>query len=513
MKYIIDKTKLPALTAIIILVVLIIHLLPYQYAFDDAFIHFRVARNFVENGKPYYNVGEAVKVSTSSGWSIFLAIIFKLVNLVKFEGYFPFIIRMINSFILLIGMYIYTRLLENLRGEHFSEFTSLMFQISYVAILLPSSIGLMETPFALLLTGIGIYLLAHERHLGFMLLGFAVYTRLELTILLILISALMLFQRQLQIKRFFLCVGLGLVPMLVYDMYFFRTIIPHSVIAKAIVYALHWVQPVVYIIFSSLPSIPVENSYVVPSLIGTVWISSIVVTVIAIIREWKRARSMWPMLFCLWGLLVLGGYIAGHTLIFPWYGPLYTLPLIIACFLCLDKIPNPSSNVIKGLLYIMFGVSIVSILSALYMGIRYPNSTDITKSNAKVKVYLAVGSILYREYPDANLLTSEIGGLGYAFKGKIFDAAGLASPDALKFHPMKIPEQRSSGTVGAIPPDYVKENMPDIIVSYDFFAEALLRSEVISQYNVVLIPSNNNYLRIYLRKDLPISENIAALAH
>ncbi len=33
----------------------------YQYGFDDAYIHFRVARNFVETGAPYFNPGEAVK--------------------------------------------------------------------------------------------------------------------------------------------------------------------------------------------------------------------------------------------------------------------------------------------------------------------------------------------------------------------------------------------------------------------------------------------------------------------
>jgi hypothetical protein len=143
-----------------------------------------------------------------------------------------------------------------------------------------------------------------------------------------------------------------------------------------------------------------------------------------------------------------------------------------------------------------------------------------------VKAYLNIGTILNDEYPNATLLTSEIGGLGYAFRGRILDAAGLASPGALDFHPMKVPEQRSSGNIGAIPPGYVKLNTPDLIVSYDYFAQALLKDEVIQQYNVILIPAflpedaknfenkailDNRYLRVYIRKDLPISERIHSL--
>ena len=44
-----------------------IHIQLQQYAFDDAYIHFRVARNFVEIGAPYYNASDMLKVSTSSG--------------------------------------------------------------------------------------------------------------------------------------------------------------------------------------------------------------------------------------------------------------------------------------------------------------------------------------------------------------------------------------------------------------------------------------------------------------
>lgn len=152
---------------------------------------------------------------------------------------------------------------------------------------------------------------------------------------------------------------------------------------------------------------------------------------------------------------------------------------------------------------------------------------SLFESGSRVKLYLKVGEILNEEYPNAKLLTSEIGGLGYTFKGEILDAAGLASPNALEFHPLKSPEQRASVDIGAIPPEYVRLTMPDIIVSYDTFAQALLDDVIVNQYHVITVPAylpddavfsksemiwGNKYLRVYIHHSLPVSKKICALA-
>jgi hypothetical protein len=79
-------------------------------------------------------------------------------------------------------------------------------------------------------------------------------------------------------------------------------------------------------------------------------------------------------------------------------------------------------------------------------------------------------------------MSSEVGGLGYGFKGKILDGAGLLSDGALKYHPMRVPEERPSGLVGAIPAGYVKEVKPDIIVSYDCFCGDFMKSSESADY-------------------------------
>jgi hypothetical protein len=92
-------------------------------------------------------------------------------------------------------------------------------------------------------------------------------------------------------------------------------------------------------------------------------------------------------------------------------------------------------------------------------------------------------------------MSSEIGGLGYTFEGRVIDGVGLISPQALEHHPMRVPEQRSYGFIGAIPAGFVEESSPELIVALDIFVEELLRSEVASSYAVIREP-------VYIDEDL-----------
>jgi hypothetical protein len=102
--------------------------------------------------------------------------------------------------------------------------------------------------------------------------------------------------------------------------------------------------------------------------------------------------------------------------------------------------------------------------------------------------YLSVGRSIYQECPTARLMSSEIGGLGEGFEGEILDAVGLATPSAIKYHPMRVPEERRSGDLGEIPTGFVSEMRPDVIVSYDVFAESLLKNPDRSLYTELVYP-------------------------
>jgi len=506
---------------------IVTHLRLNQYAFDDAFIHFRVARNLIENGHPFYNINEMVKVSTSSGWTVFLAILFGIARLFKIDNNYPMIVGITNAAISLCGMLVYTKVVEILLSRRLSLIEKILFQIPNLALLLPSSIGLMETPFALLVAGLGILLLVKSKPSGFALLGFAAYIRLELLVLVGLAVVLLLLQKQFRPWKIALYLALGVGPFLAYDLYFFHTIIPNAIVAKSIVFSIPGWVSAFYILVHSLPALPFHQA-LVSFCVGMAFLVIVLVTAfsVLVIGRPRRLTDTWPALFCLWSLFIMGGYILTHALEFPWYLPLYTIPLLVACFTGSLSDQAKRNMIFKSMIPVVFLVSVLSLASTYWGSTMNPDAFSWFGTNARVKVYLKTGAILNEEYPGARLLTSEIGGLGYTFKGEILDAAGLASPEALKYQPLTIPDQRATGDIGGIPPGYVRENMPEIIVTYDVFAKALLSDDVVRQYNVILIPAllpedaiysesktiwGSKYLYVYIRKDLPISKKISAL--
>jgi hypothetical protein len=507
-------------------IVFTLHINLYQYAYDDAYIHFRIARNFLDNGTPYFNEYEMVKVSTSSGWTILLAFILKASRILRFDHYFPLAVSIVNAMFTLGGMVVYAKIVEELQGNKLSLSSKIFFQIPFLALLMQASIGLMETSLALLMAGWGILFILRLKPSGFALLGLAAYVRIELSILLILITFLFFIENLYRYKQVLAYIAVGIIPLLIYDLYFFETVIPHAIIAKSTVFLISRLDTIRYILFYSLPAPSHTHNAILISFI--LFIGILTSTVIVSFRRQKEQKGISHILFLFWGLLTISGYVYGHALMFQWYIPLYTIPILIACFIGASSIKHLTVYLNKTLVFVLFLMSVIFFISTTYASTHNPGVFINFTSGARVRTYIKVGKILFEEYPYATLMTTEIGGLGYSFEGKILDAAGLASPDVLAYHPMDIPEQRDTGGIGAIPPGYVIEKMPSLIVSYDYFTQALLKDDMIHLYNMILIPAyipedaelsttgtiaGNKHLRIYIRKDLPISEKILALEH
>ena len=144
----------------------------------------------------------------------------------------------------------------------------------------------------------------------------------------------------------------------------------------------------------------------------------------------------------------------------------------------------------------------------------------------RVQRYLEVGKLLHELYPTARLMTSEIGGLGYAFGGEIVDGAGLITPAALEYHPMQVPEQRRNGRIGAIPAAFVYQQLPELVVSYEVFVQEFDVSDYQTAYTRIAIPAFSTYwqqqtglekvymsdeLYIYIRNDIANEDAIQAI--
>lgn len=514
-----------------LLFLLFLHIEFYEYAADDAFIHFRVARNFVETGYPYYNHDEPLKVSTSSGWVVLLSSILAFATKIGSAENLPFLVALFNAFTLTIILYLYTAILETVLQKDVSIVVGLLLQIPCIAILLPSSIELMETPLAILVVGVGIHYLLHKNTWGLMFLSFAVHIRPEMVVPLVLAILVTLKHKHYKLMELFLPVLIGLVPMIVYDFYYFNTIIPHSVIAKKVVYSFTHLDTIVSTVLGALPSVKRPNHIVFLYLMGVIprviFFCALITTTFAALINRKRMENLWPLFFGFSSLLTISGYVVGRAFIFDWYRPLYAFPAILALTIFTFSPAIATRRIARIAMALALLVSIISLAQYLYATAGNRSYASIFVTGARVKTYLVVARILNDNYPKATLLTSEIGGTGYTFRGKIYDAVGLASADAVSFHPMKIPLQRESGSIGAIPPEYVKAKNPDIIVSHDIFAKALQASEIIKQYNALRVPVylpedakyseskslwGSRYHNIYIKKGLPISQDLKLFA-
>ena len=520
-----NNRALSILKFILFGLILFVHLRLYVYAFDDAYIHFRVARNFVETGFPYYNVGEMLKVSTSSGWVVFLSVLFALAQRLGFEAGFPLVVGVINAVISCASVVVYGHLVEQIAQIKLSTHVKTLFGVGFIAILLPSSIGLMETPMAILLVGLGLGAVLQNRSQGFVFLASAVYFRLELILLVGGVFLWVMFSKRVSLWTASRDSLLGILPFILFDLIFYRTIYPHSVVAKSQIYSLSGAQTLFYVLFYSLPQtlLPTQWSFAYSVLIGFVMLSMLIIVLWAVFRVRIGQKRRWPIMFLLWGLGVMVLYAAGRVLIFDWYIPLYVVPLFVACFLYFVLADAPANRLMLFPLGLFAILSVMSIGTTLFAGIWNPSQYLYFESGSRVRNYLLVGKVLREAYPNADLMTSEIGGLGYAFTSSILDAVGLASVDALTYHPLSVPDERKNSIIGAIPPAYVVDVSPDIIVTYDTFAQALLRGEVLAQYTEVRVPAymvedrafarsellwENKYLRVFIHHSLSVDERV-----
>ena len=193
-------------------------------------------------------------------------------------------------------------------------------------------------------------------------------------------------------------------------------------------------------------------------------------------------------------ILIAIAYAAPRGFVFEWYVPLYMVPALwpLAALALRERKSEAGPIARRTLAAMALAVLVLPSwlpLPAVAEGAWInPALSPLFAQGARARQYIDVARGLARRYPRATLLSSEVGGLGEGFPGRIEDGFGLVSPAALRFHPMPVPAERSSGTLGAIPPAFVAQVRPGLIVSYDVLAEALARSPAVAGYVRTAMP-------------------------
>lgn len=518
------QTLLVPLGFILGLTIVSLQCLPF--AFDDAYIHFRIAENFARHGAPYFNTAEAVMATSSPVWTCVLA----LFALTSFS--LPTLTAFINAVFTGLGSLVWSALLEQIVTTKMSRATVWLMRLGYVGILLPSSVGLMETPLAMLLFGWGALLLLRSNPRAWSVIALAVFTRYELVIFAALAAVMHVTTTR---KYTFRSALLFLLPAVVvgsFLLFFFASPIPHTITAKRVVYSLSRPQVLTQVFYNLIPKLdhpvfglpmawPIEklisSALALIGMTGMFVLAGIVCCTLPFSAMLSDQRERWSVCIGATGALIGLAYVVQHVFLHEWYTPLFACPILF--FACVVSRRNALAWTAAVTLSLLPLATIVE-YSLAAMG--QPSILRAAIPGARVQRYMEVGRLLYTLFPEARLMASEIGGLGISFQGTILDGVGLITPTALPYHP--IPGAESG--IGGIPSGFIREMKPELIVSYPVFLRDTENTDATQDYVQLSIPAfSNRYrkllgakslwgcetLRIYIRHDHADSVRVGIL--
>lgn len=352
-------------------------------------------------------------------------------------------------------------------------------------LLLPSSIGQMETPLAIALLLGAMRSTLGKRISVLPLLACAASTRLELIPLFAVVFIFALSARWPR-RPLALAAAIILSASLWVHMQF-GSLLPNSMHAKSIGYGYTRME-----VFQQLFAIRFLERPLTLSLL--IFFACIVAQIRYIAPHQKtRYATGFPIVMGALGVIVMGEYVTRKVPIFEWYIPLFLVPILIS--LLLYSRPKAANSWMTGITECARVVSVALLLIVpLWKGCMLvragwqPTPLAIAQEDrqdsARVREYLAVGSVLQASCPSGTLMTAEIGALGWSFHGHIEDAFGIASPRAIAFQPLT-----SGAPVGGIPAAYALEATPDMIVSYSSLdAEVHSNQRLNTDYSLIALP-------------------------
>ncbi len=432
---------------------------------DDAYIHLRIAEHLATHGQPYFNLGDPVMGSSSPAWTVVLAFLHRL------PGTWPVKLGVFESILVLGTVYQGLRVVNE--QTRIPRGVSALIGLGLVSILYRSALGWMETPLAVFLWLSALRCLLRRQAIWGLFLGLAVAVRPELVVVGTMMALYALSRQKFQALPAWGLILTGGLPFVLYDLLFFGTVIPAPVYAKRVVYDLTMSE-------SAMTASPIHRGHWALAWLACVTVSGAATLVLS------RRRNGDAL-----GEVITGGgtglfllYVVKQALVFRWYHPLFVVPWAMGVLLTARKGRVEFAVFAFALTALPYVREFTEDLSAMAHGDA--GGGHGFAANARVRKYLDVGERLRVENEDGVLLTSEIGGLGFAFGGTVMDAVGLVSPDAVSHHPMVVGVERASGGLGAIPTSYVEEVLPDFVVTLDVFGHHFLASSVADSYSCEL---------------------------
>jgi hypothetical protein len=432
------------------------------YPFDDAFIHLRLARNLAFSGQPYFNLGSPVMSGSSMLWMLWLAAGFRVL------GHPSITLAIVTECLVIAGLFVVSE--GFLASSERRSWLTLVGAFAVSALALPAAGGLMETPLAVTLLVGGLSAFRSQRFaLAGVLLGLSSATRFEMCVP--ALAALLLAPGWTNRLRFVAGAGSVALALAVLLERFYGLLLPHTMAAKAIVYQVR--RP------DLLRMGPQEFGTYTGTALAMILCLTTAVGVIRIVGRGLRlpeASQRTALVLGSFPLTLAAIYVWQVPLIFPWYWTLSLCTMaLFAGVTVVDTWTRKSAAIgvsvgaavaIAATLTLVAG-SLVSAGAAVSGNLE---ASPWLAENDRARTYLAIGQTLDHRCPRAVVAAPEIGALGWSFRGRILDGGGLASPEVLPFHPLRVPDERPAGGVGSIPGRAVAALQPDVLVSMELFA-------------------------------------------
>ncbi len=475
-----ETTLALALLAILLLVAAFGTPLPY----DDAYIHLKIARNFAEYGQPYFHLDTPVAGSTSLCW-IFVCALLSLFfhSLVSAVYIFELLLLLLNALV----WFQCFRLIFLKR-----KWLPIVAASVLVSGLLSTALGLMETPLLFLFLGLSLQASLEQKRRAFVWAVLAGFTRPEAFAfcLLLLLREAVLRKRQALQSLLFLIVSA--VPFVFFQYVFFGSLRSHTAKVKSVVYDIPFEELLSLFLKGSFQGLFPEGLLQIGSAIFIAILFLIILLLLVSPPKSFRidlaavVRS--PMLvLCGFSLLSLFAYFASGVLIASWYRPLVVVPPLLFLLFVLQGVSGSKRLLLLQLLFLFPVIATPPLFLLSQLGAQaefYPEYA----SRMRVVSFRKVAEALNKTLPGKLLMAPEVGALGYFYDGYVFDAVGLVNPEALRFHPLKVPEQRASGVIAAVPAMLVQKKKPDILCGLEVFFEEVQKSDVSKKYRWRTLP-------------------------
>ncbi len=497
----------------------------HDLKFDDAYIHFRYARNLALGKGFVYNDGERVLGSGAIPWNLLLA----AVAAVTPADTLPGAMSILNYLTLLACAAVVLVAVGCLGQQWLGMLVAAVLLVE--GPLVVSSIGGMETGILCLLYFLTFWALVRERWaLAGLTAGIAVCFRVESIFLAVAaIAAPALHAR----RHFWRTVAATLVvPLAVYlwAWLYFGFPLANSTLAKRIVYqppallacklCLGMLQYVLR--FDGLwPAGPIPTAWAMDARV-VLWLPFLGLGFLFVRRAAPAAS-----LVLLQPIGAIAFYAWENPLMFPWYhctyAPLAALFALLGVAWLGARVPGPRALGATATLVAVVWLTHAAALDTWRplvppTDVRFSVYLPNADAHSRTLQYINIARFLEpRVRPEDRICAAEIGALGYYFHGRILDGLGLVSPEALRFHPNPL---RRGPIFGAIPPQLVRDLRPEYVVAMDIFAEYVWADPWFGQNYVLLgrwpwfggpviwhdVPAlmwGGGEMRVYRRADVP----------